>query len=192
MRRRIIENPTAFSGRDDAIHIRETFQDKEFEREIHIPWNWPTSLRCIGEGYAVMYRSDKWKKRRGEFEDYKHVCESKKPWKLYAAPSFHVDGVELVGETKDVPASEMPKNFAELANCLGVQCRLYRRERGGRIVMPRDEDAGFYEIQIKRAKLAAGRTRHGHTFLCVYVEDEGPKLFIFGTELDVEKDGITG
>ena len=190
-RPRIIENPRVFSGREEAMRLRKTFQNAEPEVETHLPWPWPHSLRCIGEGYAVMYRSNKWKRNKNEYEDYKHLCESRKPWKLYAAPGFQVAGVTLAGDTKEVAASGMPENFAELANCIGVQCRLLRKERGGRVVMP-EADEGLYEIQIARSKIGAGRTRAGHLFICVYVESEGPKLFIFGTELDVEKDGIVG
>lgn len=189
-RRRIIENPRAFSGREEAERLRTTFQNEEPDREEDFAWSWPHELRCIGEGYAVMYRSNKWKKNKNEFENYKHVCESRDPWKLYTVPGFTASGVSLTGHTRAVSPKEMPANFAVLANCLGVQCRLFEKH-GQRLVMP-EGDEGIYEIQIPRSKLGSGRTRSGHLFLCVYVESEGPKLFIFGTELDVEKDGIVG
>lgn len=190
MRRRIVENHRASSsGRDAAIRIRETFYNKPAEKETEFDWSWPKNIRHIGEAYAVMYRSDKWKKR-GDYENYKHICESKTPWKLYAAPGLEIARVELSGEARDVSTAQMPDTFAVLANCLGIQCRLYQK-RGGRVVMPEGDD-GLFEVQIPRAKLGSGKTRSGKVFLCIYVESEGPKLFIFGTELDVEKDGIVG
>lgn len=198
MRRRVLENPRGPArserSRDEAVHIRETFYNKPAEQETEMPWSWPTTLVHAGEAFAVMYRSDKWHKK-GDFEDYKHICEGRKPWDLFAVPDAEIrdeDGepIELVGKERKVPAGEMPSSFAVLANCLGVQGRFYR-EHGSRIVMPQGDD-NIYQVQFARSKLASGKTRSGKMFLCVYVENEGPKLFIFGTELDVEKDGIVG
>ena len=183
----MVENVKAFGGRDQAIKIRETFQNAPAEHETEMPWEWPRQLRLVGEAYAVMYRSNKWKKRRDQYESYKHICESRKPWKLFAAPGFSIDGATLHGDSFETPLSQMPASFAELANFLGIQCRLFDT----RLVMPTGDD-GLYEIQIPRAKLAAGKTKNGKTFLTVYIESEGPKLIVFGTELDVEKDGIVG
>jgi hypothetical protein len=185
MRRRLYDK----RAEAEAIKLRETFQAKPWEWATEFSWSWPSDVREIGEGMAVMYRSDKWKKK-GNYEDYKHVCEAKRPWKLFAAPGFHIDGVKTYGETRPLRVPEMPDTIATLALFLGLQCRLKQRH-GRRIVTP-EGDEGIYQIEIRRGKLAAGRTRGGECFLCVYVEDEGPKLFLFGEELDVEKDGIVG
>lgn len=195
MRRRMVENVKSFGGRDQAIRIRETFQNAPAEHETEMPWDWPHSLRLVGEAYAVMYRSNKWKKNKTEYESYKHICESRKPWKLYAVPGFVIEHqrggvIPFYGESFETPLSQMPASFAELANFLGIQCRLLEK-RGGRVVMPTGDER-LVEIQLARAKLAAGKTKNGKTFLTVYIESEGPKLIIFGTELDVEKDGIVG
>lgn len=188
MRRRLVENKGPGFGRAEAERLRETFQDKPWQKETALPWTWPTSAREIGAGLAVMYRSDKWKKPR-QYESYKHVCESHTPWRLFAFPGFEVQGVRLhshAGRDSYSPGS-MPDTVAELALFLGLQCRLF--DSSGRLPAG---DAGIYELTIPKAKLGAGRTKSGKFFLYVYVENEGPKLLLFGDELDVEKDGIVG
>jgi hypothetical protein len=184
----MVENESR-TGRAAALHIRETFQDRPSDREETFEWSWPKTLRLVGEGYSVMYSSDKWHKR-GDFESYKHVCESKTPWKVYAAPGFSPKGATLVGSSHPMPESDMPSTIATLANFLGLQARLFQRE-GSRLVTPEGDD-GIYQIQIPRAKLGAGRTKRGKLFLTVFDKQDGPQLFIFGDQLDVEKDGIVG
>ena len=72
------------NSRDLARDLREKFVDRPVEIERAVPWQWPRRLREIGTCQAVMYTSDKWKKR-GSFEDYKHVAEGPqwilaRPW----------------------------------------------------------------------------------------------------------------
>jgi hypothetical protein len=185
-----------FSKRFDveqAAKLRETFTNKPAEKRTEFPWAWPTKVREIGVGLAVMYRSDKWKKK-GDYEDYKHICESKTPWTLYATPKFELDRVEFLGPEERVPAGRMPGAIAILALFLGIQCRLYRRGARSGIYLP-EGDEGLFEVKISQAKIAAGRTEAGDLFLMVYKDkkgDSGPLLFLFGEELDVEKDGIVG
>lgn len=186
--RRFFDNKQSF-GEAEAVRLRETFQDRPAEWKDTFEWGWPKTMREVGVGMAVMYRSDKWKKK-GKYESYKHVCEGKKPWRLFAAPGFVIDGVRLVGEARTPKQTEFPDTIAILALFLGMQCRLFERDTSG-IFLPEGDD-GIYEVSIPKGKLAAGRTRSGDLFLTVYVEDEGPKLFLFGEELDVEKDGIVG
>jgi hypothetical protein len=187
IRRRMVENKRSDFGRAEAEKIRETFQDQPWKRETKMPWGWPKSVREIGVGMAVMYRSDKWKKP-GKYESYKHICESHRPWRLFAAPGFAIeDGVRVHGHSTSLHVEAMPTSFAVLALFLGLQCRLFGTDGH----LPAGDD-GFYEVTIPKAKLCAGRTTGGDLFLCVYVEKEGPKLFLFGDELDVERDGIVG
>lgn len=186
MRRRMVENRAPRRDEREAQRIRETFQDKPAAWDIHFDWTWPATLREIGVGMAVMYRSDKWKKP-GNFEDYKHICESKTPWRLFASPDFTIEGVRLAGPSAKLLSEKMPDTIAELALLLGVQCQLFGKD--GKLPAG---DEGIFQVTIARGKLAAGRTRSGEAFLCMYVQDEGPKLFLFGEELDVEKDGIVG
>ncbi len=189
MNRRIYIPNERFDEKE-AAKLRETFTDKPAMWRDELPWDWPKRCRQIGVGMAVMYRSDKWKKR-GDFEDYKHLCEAKEPWALYAAPGFEIDGIEFCGPEERVEANRMPRSIAILAHFLGIHCRLF--ERGGRsgFELPKG-DQGLFEINIRRAKLAAAKTSRGDLFLTVYKDDTGPLLFLFGKDLDVERDGIVG
>lgn len=193
-RTRFVENrKTGRFGREEAIRIRETFQNKPAQWEETFDWSWPTSVREIGVGEAVMYRSNKWKKNPRDYESYKHVCESKTPWRLFAVNDFSIQGHRLVGASVRWNREKMPDTVAILALFLAVQVRLFERDSGG-IFLPDggDGEDGRHQIEISNAKLAAGRTKSGECFLCIYVASEGPKLFLFGEELDVEKDGIVG
>ncbi len=189
MRRTYHPNLARSFGEAEAIRIRETFQDREAEWKDTFDWGWPKTMREVGVGMAVMYRSDKWKKK-GKYESYKHVCEGKTPWRLFVAPDFEIDGVTLAGESRTPKQTEFPDTIAILALFLGIQCRLFEKSKSG-IYLPEGDD-GVFEVSIPKAELAAGKTRSGGTFLTVYVKSEGPKLFLFGEELDIEKDGIVG
>lgn len=165
-----------------AAKIRETFTDKPADKKEALPWRWPTRLIEAGECLAVMYRSDKWR-RKGDYEDYKHVAEG--PQKLFVVPDFQLrDGsreislAALGGAADPVVRDLFPDSVALLANFLGLHCRLYG------VSEP-------YEVQLSRAKLAAGQTSRGELFLTVY-DSSGPQLFVFGAELNIEKDGIVG
>jgi len=186
--RRYLENKRASFGEKEAIRLRETFQDKPWEWEEIFSWGWPKTVRAIGVGRAVMYRSDKWKKK-GKYESYKHVCESKTPWELYAAPGFAIEGQKVYGEEVALGRERMPGTIATLALFLGLQAHLFERDARG-LFLP-EGDEGLYQLSLKNAKLAAGRTKSGELFLLIYV-NEAPELFLFGEELDVEKDGIVG
>jgi hypothetical protein len=184
------ERPHARFGEADAAKVRETFTDRPAVWREELPWQWPKRVTQIGVGMAVMYRSDKWKKR-GEFEDYKHLCESREPWALYAAPKFSLEGIALVGPEEAVKQADMPTSIAILAHFLGIQCRLFGPSGRSGYALPTGDD-GIYQMQIRRAKLAAAKTASGSLFLTVYTDDLGPLLFLFGKELDVERDGIVG
>jgi hypothetical protein len=183
-----VRNFTKKFGQEQAAELREVFTDKPAKRKNLLDWSWPKTVRRVGDGLAVMYRSDKWR-AAGDYEHYKHICESKTPWTLYAAPRFELSGVDIVGESEAVPAGWMPNSIAVLALFLGIQVRLYKKS-GHSLFLPKG-DEGIYEVKIANAKLAGARTEAGDFFLTIY-DRSGPQLFLFGEELDVEKDGIVG
>jgi hypothetical protein len=180
------------NSRDLARNLRETFVDRPVETERAVPWQWPRRLREIGTCQAVMYTSDKWKKR-GSFEDYKHVAEGPQ-WVLarsgflvhYDTPSHQLP---VVGPMIDL--GPLPDSFAVLADILGVQLQLYERGGADGYRIPKGDD-GLYQVDISRAKLGASRfPDSGDAFLIVY-SSAGVDLIIVGKQLDIEKDGIVG
>lgn len=181
-----------FDARESAKKIREDFYAKPVGKEKNFHWTWPTELVEVGECLATIYRSDKWKKK-GEYEDYKHKSESEQ--RLYVVPGtplaeLKTTGMKLVGPTETVPSRFLPDTVAELAHFMGFQVRLYEKE-GTRFYLP-EGDEGLFEFTINHAKLGAGRCENGKVFLVVYHEKRGPYCFVFGEELNVEKDGIVG
>lgn len=182
------------SSRDHARNLRETFVDRPVSREQPVTWNWPKTMQEIGVCKAVMYASDKWQARRGDKEDYKHVSEG--PQWVLARPGFLVhyedpsEPLSVVGPTIDL--GPMPDSFAVLADILGVQLRLYQKIERNRYALPRAANDGYYQVNIARAKLGAGKfPDSGDTFLIVY-SSAGVDLLIVGSQLSIEKDGITG
>ncbi len=184
------------SQREIARNLRETFVDRPATREQAVPWRWPTMMQEIGICKAVMYASDKWQARRGAKEDYKHVSEA--PQWVLCRPGFlvHYDDpdekIDVCGP--NITLGPMPDSFAVLADILGVQLRLYEPKGRNRDqwALPRDTFNGYYQVNISRAKLGAGKFPDtGDTFLIVY-SSAGVDLLIVGSHLSVEKDGITG
>jgi hypothetical protein len=165
---------------DEARKIRREFHDREPDQEIEVDWEWPKTMRHLGECVAVMYASDKWQERRGNRIDYKHVAEG--PQQCFVADDFPVlvGSRELDQGGEQVSLGKMPRHFALLDKILGVQVRLSGS----------DEDDGYYQIDIPRAKLGAMRTSDG-LFLLVYTDD-GVHMIITGDQLGVTKDGIIG
>lgn len=183
-------------GRDAkaAKEIREKFYDRPVEKRLNIPWQWPRSMREVGLNMSVMYASDKWQKRRGSQEDYKHVSEGKQ-W-ILARPGFLRQynqperQVPVAGPMVDL--GPMPDTFAVLADILGVQVRLYEQGGSEGFQLPEDPDDGYHQVVIPGAKLGASRfPDSGDAFLIVYTR-AGVDLLIVGEQLDVEKDGIVG
>lgn len=187
--RRFLRN---FDARSSAKKIREDFYAKPVGKEKVFPWAWPTELMEVGECLGTLYRSDKWKPK-GEYEDYKHKSESEQ--RLYIVPSkereLRAIGLPVVGPTEKIPSKLLPDTVAELAHFMGFQVRLYEKT-GNRYYLPNGTDEGLFEFTLNHAKLGAGRCEDGKAFLVVYHEKSGPYCFVFGLELDVEKDGIVG
>lgn len=174
--------------------MRETFQAAPSTRERTFDWNWPAEMQEVGRCEAVMYASDKWQ-MDGSFEDYKHVAEA--PQELLVVPGFLVDHqtkrpLETHGPTI-VLDGDLPKHFAILSELLGIQMKLYTgTKRDGDGKLPRG-DSGYYEVRIARGMLGGAHMPDtGEPFLFAYTASGGIHCLVFGSELDVEKDGIVG
>jgi hypothetical protein len=176
-----------------ALKTFKTFYARESEREIEMPFTWPSRMQEIGVGGAEMYRSNKWQKNLAEHEDYKHVAEGSRT--VYAAPGFLREWgspssrIEVVGPVVQFD-EPMPKHFTRLGPLLGVQVHLYEEDDGGELVLPKN--VGFYEVRISRAMLASAKhPETGETFLFVYTP-EGVHMLLTGGSLTIGKDGIAG
>jgi len=170
---------------DSAKRLRESFMDRPMERSHSVDWKWPVMLQEVGLVHAVMYSSDKWKKR-GAFEDYKHRREGDQY--LLVRPGFLVDyqtsdQLSVAGPKVELNGP-MPDTFAVLAPILGIQVELY---------LPNGEPSGeFHQVQIARATLGAAKhPETGETFLLVY-SPTALHAIIVGDKLDVTSDGIVG
>jgi hypothetical protein len=192
VRRVYAVNGSRASSRKEAVRLRETFVDRPMERVDEMAWSWPKSLREVGKCEAVMYSSDKWKPRRGDMEDYKHVAEGNQV--VYVRDGFLRDFGEdpscrsplrVVGPR--VTLARMPADFAVLADVLGIQIRLYDEYDDEPVLGER-----YYQVDVKDGKLgAAVHPGSGDTFLLVYGPG-GVYAIITGEKLDVLKDGIVG
>lgn len=162
-----------------AHEMRETFVDRPPSKETQVPWEWPETMVYVGDCEGIMYVSDKWKKRRGDTEDYKHIAEADQ-YVLVPEGFLHDyhtgEPLDMEGEPM-VLAPDMPQAFAELADIYGVQIRFLEGE--------------IHEVQIAKAKLGGAYHKDFGPFVFVY-NDDGVHIIICGEELAIEKDGITG
>lgn len=191
--RRYVVNASRKHTRNEAERIRETFMDRPVERVDYVNWKWPKKLREVGQCMAVMYSSDKWKKK-GQLEDYKHVSEGEQ--RLYVRDGFLRDADADPSGRKKLQAcgpmvevnGELPNAFAVLAPLLGLQARLYdcTSEEEGQF----GDD--YYQIDVTGATLGAAKhPETGETFLIVYTPKQVLAM-ITGDVLDVKRDGIVG
>lgn len=194
MRRRLVENPrkkaTQTADHEAAAAVRKTFVDREPEKIESMVWDWPKTLVHCGECLAVMYESDKWQKRRGSMVRYKHLSES--PQQLYVRKGFirGYPGHDIRALGPDCEVESMPKAFAVLADCLGIQARLFDKDGEG-FYLPNGDD-GICQIDLHGLKLGGGH--HPDTeeaFLVVY-DEAACYCLVTGSDLDIEKDGIVG
>lgn len=171
--RRMIDNHRDF---EQAKKLREVFTDRPMTKATDLGWSWPRSMEEVGVCTAIMYKSDKWKKK-GDFEDYKHIHESRaESHKLLVSKKFDL-GLETFVEPYAL--NNMPDSIAVLAEILGLQFRLY------------DSDGNLgeqdYQVNIVRASLGAARHPNGETLLLVFTKSA---LCCLITGFAVEKDGI--
>lgn len=180
--------------RDNAERMYRTFMARKPTREVEMSWSWPSQMQEVGVGQAEMYRSNKWKRDRDEWEDYKHVAES--PRLTYCRPNFLREWgnprkrIPMVGPMVEFQGP-MPKHFTILAPLLGVQLHLFEKDDEGELYLPKDEN--IYEVRMDRGML--GGAIHPKTkepFLFVYTEKGGVHMIITGNRLKIKRDGIVG
>ncbi len=181
--------------KDVAKSTFRTFYDRPSEREIPFEFGWPEKMQEVGVGRAEMYTSNKWMKRRGEFDDYKHVAEGSRT--VYVRPGFLVEDRRPFRPLRahgpmcafDEP---MPKHFAQLGKLLGVQIRLYGKDESGELYVP-DGDENLVEVHVARGILGAAKhPATKETFLFVFTKEDGVSMILTGGKLSIEKDGIAG
>lgn len=163
---------------DGAMRRYETFHAKQPIRITELVHDLPTRWVCIGDGLAVMYRTDKWKKD-GTDEDYKHLHDAgdNRPYPVRGGVRFYEPATGGRGER--LPA---PKAVTLLGYCLGAFVR-------------KDSDGHEYETNPRGCYLFAAPD--GHT-LYLYSPDKQPDgsggflAALHGGKLRVLKDGIDG
>lgn len=178
-----------------AEKMFRTFNDRAHRKHQPMKFGWPKSMQEIGAGNAEMYTSNKWKKNLSEYEDYKHVAEG--PRVVMAERNFlrhwgkPAERIEVFGPMVEFD-QPMPQHYAALAPLIGVQVRLYRKNKKGELYLPKGDEA-LFEITIAHAML--GGAEHPKTkepFLFVYTASGGVHMMLTGPKLDIEKDGIVG
>lgn len=183
--------PKLVDTRQDAEEMFETFHARGSKRRVKYNFSWPSKVQEVGRAIAQLYRSNKWKTNPKDFEDYKHIAEAPQFCYLVDPKFIRDDGgrtpIKVYGPMVELE-EEMPSHFTILAPLIGVQLRLYDSQ--GKL--PRG-DAGLYEVVVPHGMLGGARfPGSDEAFLFVYTRRGGIHMLITGTELDVEKDGITG
>ena len=180
--------------KDDAIGTFKTFHARDPKTETEFDFEWPELWQEVGEGKAVMYRSNKWKSSLRDHEDYKHVAESSQA--LFVVPGYLRERsdedvhVKVYGGMFSIQGP-MPQHFTKLGPLLGMQARLFDKKENGDVYLPKGDDR-LYQIEMARCYL--GGARHPETlepFLFVY-DKHGVYMMVTGTELNIEKDGVVG
>ena len=180
--------------------MRETFQDAPSRNAYALDAEWPECFHELGQGRSVSYTSNKWKDDPGEFEDFKHVAESRNI--TYASDLLlSLTGLKRTADgdrwPMRVPNGELPPTLAELAPCLFLEVRLIHSTEPR---MRLEKQATV--IPLKQSMLYGGYfrpeggswKRRGDLvpFLTVIQKGRGVLAFITGTDLDVSEDGIVG
>lgn len=189
--------PRVVDAREIAKNYREVFTQKAMQKEIELPFTWPSEMRFIGESLGVAYASDKWKKD-GDYELYLHVAESKN--RALCAPGFIPN---TIGPMVSFAGMPMPKHFSVLGFFEDIRLNLHVGGTHEEPVLGRG-DAGIYQIRAKHAMLGGCKIRWSldgkradEPFLVLYSEPTkadrgGVHMIIVGDELDIEGDGIVG
>lgn len=190
--------------RGAAEELRRTFHATDPRRSEQMHFNWPSELQVVGRCLSVTYSSDKWQKDK-TWEDYKHVAEA--PQFLLTRRGFLIDfetdrPIKTVGPMAELP-TPMPQHFAKLAKFLGMQTQLYASMRGSSPQLGRGGEH-LLEFRVAHAHLGGAVVpddaecprgiglEPGVPFLFVYTLEDGVCCIVTGTQLDIEKDGITG
>jgi hypothetical protein len=175
----------------EARDMYQTFMDRPSRRQLRFDWTWPAKMQHVGEAKAQMYKSNKWKKNLDDWEAYKHIAEDYQD--CYITPGFLVSNQDPNRRlTVHGPLVEferpMPKHFAILAPCRGVQIKLFDERED----LPRGDD-NLYQVDVRHAYW--GGAIHPATkehFLFLFSKEVGVGLVITGDSLAITKDGIVG
>jgi hypothetical protein len=165
-----------------SIKIREDFYDKPHRQKKKVAWHWPDQMIEAGDCEAILYTSNKWQKD-GRMIDYKHVKESPQKLLLRQDLNFQGDEEDFAGPIIDLKG-DFPDSFAVLADCLGVQARLYLDDEGKKL-------GPYVDLKFSRCKLGGGKFEDGSAFCFVY-DSSGVLAVVIGRDLDILKDGIVG
>jgi hypothetical protein len=189
-------DPDGLSGSaiDSAMDRYEIFHAKKPLRVAELAHDIPTSWTCVGDGLAVMYRTDKWK-ADGTDEDYKHLHDKRddEPYQVGKGVRFYEPAAEVRRSTvrgkrrtsrtkgKRLPV-RIPKALTLLGYCLGAFVR-------------RDDDGETYEVNPRGCYLFCSPS--GDLLLLYSPEEQadGSSGFLAamaGWDLRVLKDGIDG
>lgn len=156
---------------DTAARVRETFHDSKAKKRVAFPFGWPTKLTYVGDGWGIIYWSDKWKTE----DTYKHKREG--DWDVYLAPSLlDLDGL-VKGSSYQIKGT-MPKHVAYIGKFVGIQFK--------------DLKGKSRHLELEKAHWAAAKIPStGETVLLAY-DKQGVQILVIGDTLDIEKDGIVG
>jgi hypothetical protein len=193
-----------YDAEDAARNMRETFQAAPVTRQRRFNFDWPPLLQNVGDSLAVAYASDKWKKKKKDYELYKHLAESRN--RVLCVPGLIVDEDRpskrwpVIGPMVDMTDVPHPRHFAELALFEEANLKLHTEGDDEDPRFGRGRDAGVVTITVAHGLLGGGKFlwsrdkdgRSDQPFLFVYTERDGVLLIIVGEELDVLKDGIVG
>ena len=190
-----------------AANMVETFNDRPWEYQVDLPFEWPRKLQNVGDSLAIAYASDKWKPKnaagRRQRELYKHIAESRNG--IFVRPGLLRDFYSpkkrwpVCGPMVSFVDCPMPRHFAVLGLFEEASLRLYQQCEDG---VPRfgTGDDGVVKITVRHGMLGASkilwsRNRDGtqdEPFLFIYTKESGILAIIVGEELRIEKDGIAG
>lgn len=177
--------------RDLARRDREVFHDSRVRRQIQLSARWPRKLIDIGEGWGILYHSDKWKTE----DQYKHLTEStfrqvgqserSSTWRMLVNASFQMSfdrGGDIRKNASMVEVyqveGDMPKHVAYLGEYLGLQGIL----NDGRVV----------HVEIPGAHWAAARVPGDEDHAVLIAYSSSIHFVVVGPQLGIEKDGIVG
>lgn len=163
---------------DKALDRYQTFHAKSPIRVAELAHDLPTRWTCVGDGLAVMYRTDKWKKD-GVDEDYKHLHDKRdgQPYERMKGVRFYEPDPR--GTRLPVP---IPKAITLLGYCLGAFLR-------------KDSDGHEYETNPRGCYLFSAPDGHSLFIYSPGKQSDGSDGFmaaLVGGNLRVLKDGIDG
>jgi hypothetical protein len=183
-----------FDAEDEARKMRETFVAKPVKERVKLGFHWPAEMQHVGDSLAVAYSSDKWK-NEGDTELYKHLAESRN--RVLCVPGFLRDAdrpereLGTIGPIVSFSSTMMPRDIAILALFEEADIQLHTAGTDDRPAFRNKKD-GVIKVTVAHGMLGGGKMKDGRVFLVVYTNKDGPLMLVFGDELNVEADGLTG